>query len=180
MSTPTDSTKVSPRTRFETFKRDDFTCRYCGRKTPEVVLEVDHIVPKCEGGSDDQINLATSCWECNRGKAGNPLQNIITGEDPTDRAVLMLERERQLREYDSVLSGILDRRVDLAQELLNFWCDESGRESVPKSHFQWLVRLLEHVPATLVKEAMLAAVGADATKDWRYVMAVVRNKREGR
>lgn len=172
--------QISVRTRFEIFKRDDFTCRYCGRKTPEVVLEVDHIVPVCDGGSNDPINLATSCWECNRGKAGNPLQNVITGEDPTDRAVLMLERERQLREYDAVLAGILERRTDLAQDLLNFWCDEAVVTGVPRSHFTWLVRTLEHVPATVIKEAMLSAICADAVKDWRYVMAVVRNKREGR
>lgn len=171
---------VSTRTRFEVFKRDDFTCRYCGRKTPDVVLEVDHIVPQCDGGGDDPMNMATSCWECNRGKAGNPLQNIITGEDPTDRAILMLERERQLREYDSVLAGILERRMNLAQDLLDYWCQESFEKSVPRSHFNWLVRTLEHVPATVIKEAMLAAIGADATRDWRYVMAVVRNKREGR
>lgn len=175
------STKpVSARTRFEIFKRDDFTCRYCGRRTPEVVLEVDHVIPRCEGGSNDPLNLVTSCWECNRGKAGNPLQNVITGEDPTERAVLMLERERQLREYDAVLAGILERRLELAQDLLNFWCEEAHRDSVPKSHFQWLVRTLEHLPATVVREAMLSAVGASATKDWRYVMAVIRNKREGR
>jgi 5-methylcytosine-specific restriction endonuclease McrA len=36
---------VSVRTRFEVFKRDDFTCQYCGRKSPDVVLEADHIVP---------------------------------------------------------------------------------------------------------------------------------------
>jgi len=177
---PDQDSSLSPRTRFEVFKRDEFTCRYCGRTTPEVVLEVDHIIPRCEGGSNDPINLTTACWECNRGKAGNPLQNIITGEDPTERAVLMLERERQLREYDVVLAGILERRRDLAQDLLNFWCEEAFRESVPKRQFQWLVNVLEHVPATVIKESMYSAIAAGATKDWRYVMAVVRNKREGK
>jgi 5-methylcytosine-specific restriction endonuclease McrA len=41
---------VTPKVRFEVFKRDNFTCRYCGRKTPEVVLEVDHVVPVAEDG----------------------------------------------------------------------------------------------------------------------------------
>lgn len=27
--------------RFEVFKRDMFTCQYCGRKAPDVILEVD-------------------------------------------------------------------------------------------------------------------------------------------
>lgn len=175
---PVQDSNLSPRTRFEVFKRDNFTCRYCGRTTPAVVLEVDHIVPRCEGGSNDPLNLTTACWECNRGKAGNPLENVIIGEDPTERAVLMLERERQLREYDAVLAGLLERRIDLAQDLLNFWCEESLVESVPRRQFQWLVNVLEHVPATVIKESMLSAIVAGATKDWRYVMAIVRNKRK--
>lgn len=36
---------LSKKTRFEVFKRDSFTCQYCGRSAPEVVLQVDHIKP---------------------------------------------------------------------------------------------------------------------------------------
>ena len=37
--------------RFEIFKRDGFACLYCGRKAPEVELQVDHIVPVVAGGT---------------------------------------------------------------------------------------------------------------------------------
>lgn len=60
---------ISKRLRFELFKRDGFTCQYCGRKAPEVALELDHEFPRCEGGSDDPDNLTTACKDCNRGKA---------------------------------------------------------------------------------------------------------------
>ena len=40
---------ISKALRFEVFKRDSFTCQYCGRSAPEVVLEVDHIVPVSKG-----------------------------------------------------------------------------------------------------------------------------------
>lgn len=36
--------------RFEVFKRDNFTCQYCGAKAPDVILEVDHINPVKLGG----------------------------------------------------------------------------------------------------------------------------------
>jgi 5-methylcytosine-specific restriction endonuclease McrA len=44
---------MNKRIRFDIFKRDDFTCRYCGKSSPDVILEVDHVVPKISGGSDD-------------------------------------------------------------------------------------------------------------------------------
>lgn len=34
---------VGKKLRFEVFKRDKFTCQYCGAKAPDVVLHVDHI-----------------------------------------------------------------------------------------------------------------------------------------
>ena len=59
---------IPKKVRFEVFKRDKFTCTYCGRKAPDVVLEVDHIIPVAEGGKNDIMNLTTSCRDCNRGK----------------------------------------------------------------------------------------------------------------
>ena len=59
---------VSLRRRFLIFIRDKFTCLYCGRKAPEVRLEVDHRQPRSKGGKDHDSNLVTACYECNRGK----------------------------------------------------------------------------------------------------------------
>jgi len=54
--------------RFNVLNRDNFTCQYCGRKAPEVSLEIDHITPKSKGGINELKNYNTSCRECNRGK----------------------------------------------------------------------------------------------------------------
>jgi len=56
--------------RFEIFKRDDFTCQYCGRNVKEdkIKLHIDHINPKKNGGEYKANNLTTSCEECNLGK----------------------------------------------------------------------------------------------------------------
>ena len=59
---------MTPSLRFDILRRDGFTCRYCGRKPPAVILEVDHIVPKSVGGPDNEGNLVSACWQCNRGK----------------------------------------------------------------------------------------------------------------
>lgn len=60
---------ITKKTRFEVFKRDSFTCQYCGAKAPDVVLEIDHLNPVKHGGENDLLNLITSCFVCNRGKS---------------------------------------------------------------------------------------------------------------
>lgn len=58
--------------RFNVLRRDNFTCRYCGRSSPQVVLQVDHVIPHSRGGHDGEGNLVTACEDCNRGKAAKP------------------------------------------------------------------------------------------------------------
>ncbi len=54
--------------RFKDFIRDKFTCQYCGRKAPNIILQIDHVFPKVKGGTDDLSNLKTACQDCNVGK----------------------------------------------------------------------------------------------------------------
>jgi len=60
---------ISKSVRFEVLRRDGFKCRYCGRRPPEVALEIDHFHPRSRGGLDTVENLITACYDCNRGKA---------------------------------------------------------------------------------------------------------------
>lgn len=66
-------TSLSPSKRINILERDDYTCKKCGRKASEGRLEVDHIKPVCKGGTDEESNLQTLCFECNRGKGGEEL-----------------------------------------------------------------------------------------------------------
>ncbi len=56
--------------RWDVFKRDNFTCQYCGRnvKDDKIKLEADHIIPRSKKGKTIMNNLITSCFECNQGK----------------------------------------------------------------------------------------------------------------
>lgn len=51
--------------------RDNWTCCSCGRSSKEegITLEVDHILPRSKGGTDDISNLQTLCKKCNVGKS---------------------------------------------------------------------------------------------------------------
>ena len=59
---------VSAGLRFRVLARDLFTCRYCGAHPPDVVLEIDHLIPRSAGGRDTLMNLVAACYSCNRGK----------------------------------------------------------------------------------------------------------------
>ena len=61
--------------RFFLLRLHNFTCVYCGRKSPEVSLQIDHIVPKSKGGKDELGNLTVACRECNIGKCDFLLSN---------------------------------------------------------------------------------------------------------
>lgn len=50
------------------FQRDGFRCRGCAKSPPEVQLQIDHIIPIAQGGSNDISNLQTLCKTCNRRK----------------------------------------------------------------------------------------------------------------
>jgi hypothetical protein len=141
------------------------------------VLQVDHIVPVCEGGSDDLINLATSCWECNSGKSGVPLSEIVTGEDPHDRAVMLLERERQLREYNEVLRAISARKEIALAQMETYWREQTGSWFSP-SDSSWVMNQLDIVPETVLDDALRIAARAGKTRSLAYVAGIVRNWRE--
>lgn len=52
--------------------RDNFTCCNCGNsihKEPNLLLEIDHIIPIAKGGCTVEDNLQTLCWKCNRSKS---------------------------------------------------------------------------------------------------------------
>lgn len=66
---------VSPSIRFKILERDNFTCIYCGNKSTEAKLHLDHIVPHSRGGETTIHNLAAACSDCNLGKKARKLSS---------------------------------------------------------------------------------------------------------
>lgn len=56
-------------TRQNVFERDKNTCQYCGRKFDRKDLNLDHVIPRQQGGLTTWTNIVCSCIECNRKKA---------------------------------------------------------------------------------------------------------------
>lgn len=55
-------------TRKEIFRRDHFTCQYCGRRISN--LTIDHVIPRRLGGRTDWDNVVAACPRCNHLKGG--------------------------------------------------------------------------------------------------------------
>jgi len=51
------------------FRRDRFTCAYCGDRFLERDLQCEHIVPESRGGRWAWMNLVSACGLCNGRKA---------------------------------------------------------------------------------------------------------------
>lgn len=65
-------------------ERDNFTCKRCGasiEKEPNLLLEIDHIIPVSKGGLTTEDNLQTLCWRCNRSKGAKFDQPSIVSEE---------------------------------------------------------------------------------------------------
>jgi len=59
-------------TRREVFRRDHYTCQYCGKKYLD--LTIDHVIPRHLGGKQSWHNVVTACAICNHKKGGRTLR----------------------------------------------------------------------------------------------------------
>lgn len=130
----------SKKLRFEVFKRDSFTCQYCGRKAPDVILECDHLEPFAEGGETTILNLVTSCQECNAGKGDRRLSDDAAVQRQHAQAELLQQRREQIEmmaDWQRSLSDARDQALTIAAEVFSretgYALNARGLETVRKS-----------------------------------------------
>ena len=56
---------ISGTIKYEVLKSAKFRCELCGISADNKALEVDHIIPRNHGGSDDKSNFQALCYSCN-------------------------------------------------------------------------------------------------------------------
>lgn len=167
----------SKRLRFEVFKRDFFTCQYCGGQPPHVVLVADHIDPVARGGSSEIDNLITACEACNQGKADRPIEQRQVRPDAD---LLYLETQQEIAELRRFQAAVEDR-------------DRALQRVVALIQEQWYANVdLDWCPGDRVIRQMLARYSPDVVlaavldiapkvesgylKEWpRYLWTVARN-----
>lgn len=56
------------------FRRDHYTCQYCGSQPDKSELTIDHVTPKSKGGKTTWENCVASCLNCNKRKDNKSIQ----------------------------------------------------------------------------------------------------------
>lgn len=127
---------ISKKLRFEVFKRDNFTCQYCGRMAPEVILEIDHINPISNNGDNNILNLITSCRDCNRGKGKRKLTDKQELEKQQEQLKELNEKQEQLKEllkWKKELEKFSDKQVNEIEKLMSpDTFTEHGKNNIKK------------------------------------------------
>lgn len=70
--------------RYEVLKRAKGRCEACGVSARKTQIDVDHIVPRAKGGSNDITNLQALCRTCNAQKRDRDDTNFIEVQDSYD------------------------------------------------------------------------------------------------
>lgn len=174
---------VSKRKRFEVFKRDRFTCQYCGRRPPDVVLHCDHVHPSSKGGTDDRSNLVTSCDDCNLGKSDGLLTVIVQTEDLEQ----LKEKRDQLAALDRFLAKQRRDTEKTVQVIGTYWydrCGGAGKYTFGRSRVPSVRTFLDRLPATEIYDSIdiaharypVVSVTADDTTTWKYFCGICWRK----
>lgn len=96
-------------TRREVFRRDGYTCQYCGKNTLD--LTIDHVIPRHLGGEHIWTNVVAACSVCNHRKGGRTLVEsgmrlLRQPKEPPSSAIYIYGRHlKENSEWESFLKG---------------------------------------------------------------------------
>jgi 5-methylcytosine-specific restriction endonuclease McrA len=96
-------------TRREVFRRDNYTCQYCGRR--EHNLTLDHVHPRHLGGQHTWTNVVTACSTCNHHKGGRRLEEShmallhVPKEPPANAAYIYGHHLASNGEWEPYIKG---------------------------------------------------------------------------
>lgn len=129
--------------RFNVLQRDNFTCRYCGAKAPDVVLEVDHVLPVTLGGRGTMENGVTACRPCNRGKINKHLDDLAKTPVAMSDLVIRKTFEDRAKEYATESQAKHEYRCSLWDALVKTYDldpeDIALREGIAEASMDWFL-----------------------------------------
>lgn len=106
-------------------------------------MHIDHIIPVSKGGTNDLINLVTSCSDCNLGKGATELSDDSIVKKQQKRIKELSDRNEQLEmmlEWRNDLQNIKDKEIEEIKSYIGKKCDHlySVNENGSKKITRWL------------------------------------------
>lgn len=183
---------LSKRQRFEVFKRDSFTCQYCGQSAPDVILNADHVIPVAKGGTNKLTNLVTSCFDCNSGKSDKLLDDDSAVKMQMNQLKANQERVEQIKMIaDWAKSQSMKPEIDQINKLMDdlsgtYLTDHGERkmrekirkygfkeviESIYESWDKYQEKYIEKLDTVLRYRS-----SSEEDKHWMYSVGILRNR----
>jgi HNH endonuclease len=117
------------------FSRSNGKCVYCGAKA----TEIDHVIPRAKGGTNNTYNLVASCRSCNKKKSNLSLKDFgkLMGKDYShlktkklhkDAAIVQIARNYTIRKIKEIISNTISYVP---------WMTKCNRDQLglPKEHY---------------------------------------------
>lgn len=167
--------------RFKVFERDNFTCQYCGEKPPNVILHCDHIFPKSKGGKEDEINLITSCIDCNLGKRDKIIKNPRSKKEIKKATEKIIESEKQLTEYYKFLRKKEKKHNKIIKDITDYWAELWNYEYTLNHRGKTSIKtFLKFLEPQEIKESMDIAMckNFNVEQCFKYFCGVIYTKRK--
>jgi len=161
---------IGKKLRFEVFKRDAFTCQYCGEKAPDVVLHLDHVEPVSVGGTSDILNLLTSCSGCNLGKGARPLDDDLAVSKQRAQLEALQEKREQIGMMVEWQKSLMKMDTDTVEVLADFWASLGRGFDSAGDGFLLMEKIL-HIERAAIKEPYL--------RDALYIRGILRRRFPG-
>lgn len=171
---------VTKRIRYEILARDHHTCQYCGASAPQATLQIDHVIPKALGGTDEPTNLVTACRDCNAGKSSaNPDAEHVAQVD--EKAVAMA---KAFRDYLASFSDQKSKDAEWLDAMEDFWWTTADEHGLPYAYLDadnrptWLkwreLGITDDILQDAIREAM-GKYGVSQRNTYRYMCGIVWN-----
>ncbi|MBI4615916.1 MAG: HNH endonuclease [Planctomycetes bacterium] len=108
--------KQVPFTRKNIYRRDSYTCQYCGAQPGTPELSIDHVLPLSRGGKNTWTNCVLACLRCNKRK----------GNRTPDESGLRLRRRPHRPSWNPVLSIPVCRKLHSWEKFISeaYWNTE--------------------------------------------------------
>ena len=113
MSNANGSHWIAPAKRAAIYERDGWECAYCGRgprakrnpKQAQLILTLDHLTPRCQGGDNTAHNLVTACQKCNSSRQERDWRDFAPG-GAQERIEWLIEQPLDLDLGKSIIASL--------------------------------------------------------------------------